>query len=166
MKDFSRRAYLIGQSPFEIRLVYTFFLILVLCGFGTIAGYEFSRIGFDATSISTHYLGNGDMAFPKVPAEILETAHFHSFIMALIFITMAHLFLATTPSRGFRLGIIILTFAATVADLAAPALIRFCSPGFIYLLIPAWIGEWIGYVTMALVPIYDMWINPPVREKS
>jgi hypothetical protein len=166
MKDFSRKRYLVGQAAIEVRLIYTFFLIFMLCGFVTIAGYEFTRIGFGAHAMVEHYLGSEgtELRFPREFGEILETAHFHAFIMGIIFMTLAHLFVATTPSLRFRLTVIIAAFVCTFLDLILPAAIRYGSPAFAPLLVVAWSGEWLTYMAMILVSLLDIWIIVPRLE--
>jgi hypothetical protein len=132
MKSFSRPAYRIGNASLDVKLIYTFFLIFLIVGFSTIGGFEFNRIGFHPQAITEHYLGSSGegMSFPRSFQSLLETTHFHSFIMAIIYLTLAHLFVATDLSSCAKKTVIVVGFLSTFLDLVLPWLIRYVSSGF------------------------------------
>lgn len=167
MKSFSRPAYRIAHAPSEVKWIYTFFLVFLLVGFLTIGGYEFRQIGFHPVAVAEHYHGSAEggeeMAFARSFASLLETTHFHAFIMGIIYLTLAHLFVATATSRKFKVILVVSGFFFTFLDLLAPWGIRYFSAGLAPLLLTAWIGEWVSYMTMILISLYDLWLRPVSR---
>lgn len=161
MKSFARPAYRIGNAPLEVKLVYTFFLVFMVIGFATIGGYECHQIGFSSAAVSEHYLGAAEgMSFPRSFQSLLETTHFHAFIMALIYLTLAHLFVATGVSAWVKRGAILAGFLSTLFDLVLPWAVRYVSAGFAPVLLAAWIGEWVSYVLMIVISLYELWLKP------
>lgn len=168
MKSFSRPAYRISNAAVEVKLIYTFFLIFLIVGFATVGGYEFSQIGFHPQGVAEHYLGSAGegMSFPRPFQSLLETTHFHAFIMSIIYLTLAHLFVATDLSRGIKRTVVVIGFFCTFLDLILPWAIRYLSGGFSLFLLIAWIGEWVSYMGMILYSLYDLWLKPAPEESD
>ena len=162
MKSFSRPAYRINNASVDVKLIYTFFLIFLIVGFATVGGFEFQKIGFSVQSVSAHYLGaSGEgMSFPRSFQALLETTHFHSFIMGIIYLTLAHLFIATDLSSVWKKTVIVVGFLSTFLDLILPWGIRYLSPVFSGLLLVAWCLEWLSYMTMILCSLHALWLKP------
>lgn len=163
MKNFAAPSFRLRDASFEIRLIYSLFLILVLGGMGTIWFFQFHRIGISYERVVTYYLGgeiNGQTFFAKNLNALLEETHFHAFTMSVVFLILAHLFLATSLSSGAKLVFILTAFCSQVFDMASSWLTRILSPLFAYVLIASWLGLWIGYGGMILLPLYEMWLAP------
>jgi len=162
MKNFATPSFRLRDASFEIRLVYTLFLLLILGGLATTWFFQFQRIGVSYERIVAYYLGGeigGQMFFAKNLNALLEETHFHAFSMSVVFLILAHLFMSTSLSRGTKLFFILTTFLSHVFDMGGSWLTRLLSPAFAYLLIFSWIGLWLGYAGMILVPLYEMWLT-------
>jgi len=162
MKNFATPSFRLRDASFEIRLVYTLFLLLVLGGLATTWFFQFQRIGISYERVVAYYLGGeigGQMFFAKNLNALLEETHFHAFSMSVVFLILAHLFMSTSLSRGTKLFFILTTFLSHVFDMGGSWLTRLLSPAFAYLLIFSWIGLWLGYAGMILVPLYEMWLT-------
>ena len=161
MKNFATPSFRLRDASFEIRLIYSLFLIFILSGMGTIGFFQFQRIGMSYERIVAYYLGGeigGQMFFAKNLNALLEETHFHAFTMSVVFLILGHLFLATSLWRCAKLFFILTTFFAQMFDIAGSWLTRLLSPNFAYLLMVAWVGLWIGYAGMILLPLYEMWL--------
>ena len=161
MKNFAYSSFRLRDASFEIRLVYSLFLIFILGGLATTWVFQFQRIGFSYERIVVYYLGGeiqGQMFFPKNLNVLLEETHFHTFTMSVVFLILSHLFLGTSVRRGTKLFFILTTFFSHAADLGSIWLIRTHSASFAYLLMISWIGLWVGYLGMMLIPAYEMWL--------
>jgi hypothetical protein len=161
MKNFAYSSFRLRDASFEIRLVYSLFLVFILGGLATTWVFQFQRIGFSYERIVAYYLGGeiqGQMLFPKNLNALLEETHFHAFMMSVVFLILSHLFLATSVGRTTKLFFILVTFLSHAADMGGTWLIRTQSPGFAYLLMVSWIGLWIGYLGMIVIPAYEMWL--------
>jgi hypothetical protein len=161
MRNFANSSFRLRDASFEIRLVYTLFLLLVVGGLATTWALQFYRVGFSYERIVAYYLGGeiqGQIFFPKNLNALLEETHFHTFMMGVVFLILSHLFLATSVGRGTKLFFILMTFCSHVFDIGSTWLIRLQSPLFAYSLMAAWIGLWIGYAGMILIPLCEMWL--------
>ena len=162
MKNFAVPSFRLRDASFEIRLIYSLFLIFILSGLATIWFLQFQRIGISYERVIAYYLGGeigGQVFFAKNLNALLEETHFHAFTMSVVFLILGHLFLATSLSRPAKLFFILLTFFLHVFDMSGSWLTRMLSPLFAYLLIASWLGLWIGYATMSLWPLYEMWLT-------
>jgi hypothetical protein len=161
VRNFAAPSFRLRDASFEIRLIYSFFLIFILGGLATIWFFQFQRIGISYERIVAYYLGgeiNGQMFFAKNVNALLEETHFHAFTMSVVFLILAHLFLATALSRHTKLFFILTTFFSHIFDMGGTWLTRMLSPNFAYLLMAAWVGLWIGYGAMILIPLAEMWL--------
>jgi hypothetical protein len=162
MRAFAAAGYLLRDARLEIRLVYTGFLILVLVGMVTMAAFQVHHIGPTPSRVAAYYRGGevgGQMTFAKTFRELVEVTHFHSFIMGVVYLVLAHLFVATPLRPVVKQWLIVLAFAGLAADLIAPWLVRYVSGGFAYLQVVAWLAEWIGFGAFVFVPIGEMWFS-------
>ena len=162
MRAFAANGYLLRDARLEIRLVYTGFLLLVLLGMTTMAAFQVHHIGPIPGDVAAYYRGGevgGQMTFPKTFRELVELTHFHSFIMGVVYLVLAHLFVATPLRPAMKRGLIIVAFAGLTGDLIAPWLIRYAAAGFAYLQVTAWLAEWIGFGAFVFVPIGEMWFS-------
>jgi hypothetical protein len=168
MKNFAYSSFRLHDASFEIRVVYSLFLILVIAGLATTWAFQFQRIGFSYQRIVAYYLGgeiDGQMFFPKNLTALLEETHFHAFMMSAVFLILSHLFLATSALRRTKLLFILTTFFSHLFDMGGTWLVRTISPAFAYLLLLSWAGLWVGYAGMILLPLYEMWLGPISNSK-
>jgi hypothetical protein len=168
MKNFAHSSFRLRESSFEIRLVYSLFLLFILGGLATTWAFQFQRIGFSYERIVAYYLGGeiqGQMFFPKNLNALLEETHFHTFTMSVVFLILSHLFLATSLGRATKLLFILVTFFSHAADMGSTWLIRMQSAGFAYVLLASWVGLWVGYLGMILIPLYEMWLPASLNPK-
>ena len=168
MKNFAAPSFRLRDASFEIRLIYSLFLIFMLTGLATTWFLPFQRIGISYERVVAYYLGGeigGQIFFAKNLNALLEETHFHAFTMSVVFLILAHLFLATSIPKSAKLFLILTMFFSHVFDVAGSWLTRMLSPLFAYLLIASWLGLWIGYVAMIFVPLYDMWLTGNSKVK-
>jgi hypothetical protein len=122
MREFGRTGFRLSQLHREAKWAYTGFLVFVGLGFCTNALFQLVRIGPTLHRIAVHYRG-GDlaqvMAFPKPFAELLELTHFHTFLMGVVFLILAHLVIATDTSRRLKTILLVLACTGSLADIAS-----------------------------------------------
>ena len=162
MRAFASNGYLLRDAKLDVRMVYTAFLLLVLIGMITMAAFQLYHIGPTPSRAATYYRGGesgGQMLFAKTFRELVEVTHFHSFIMGVVYLVLAHLFLATALGPGLKRTFVILTFCGLAGDLVSPWLIRYVAAGFAYMQLAAWLAEWTGFLAFLGVPIAEMWCS-------
>lgn len=160
MRAFAANGYRLRHARLEVRLVYSGFLLLTLVGMATMAAFQFYHIGVSPGRIAAFYRGGelgGQMAFAKTLRELVEMTHFHAFIFGVIYLVLAHLFIATSVAPKVKVTLIVLGFAGLFADLLAPWLIRFVAAEFAPLALCAWLAEWISFSAYIGVPLWEMW---------
>ena len=162
MRAFASNGYLLRDAKLDVRLVYTAFLLVVLIGMITMGVFQLYHIGPTPSRAAAYYRGGesgGQMMFAKTFRELVEVTHFHSFIMGIVYLVLAHLFLATGLSSGMKRGVIVLAFLGLGGDLVSPWLIRYVAAGFAYLQLASWLAEWTGFGAFVSVPIVEMWFR-------
>lgn len=167
MKPFAARGYLIANSRTEVKLVYAGFLVFAAIGVATMVALVVGRIGFSWEGVVTHYRGGdfgGEMRFARSFGEMMEVTHFHAFIMGPVYLTLAHLFIATSVSTTVRWTVIVGTFVALLGDLGGMWLVRYVSEWFAPWMLVCWAGEWLGMGAMIVIPLVE--ISRPLPDED
>ena len=166
MKSFSRSGYKIVNASLETKLIYSFFLIFTVVGFVTIGVYQCRIIGWGLDAITAYYRGDeAAMMFPKAFLQLLEVSHAHAFIMGVIYLTLAHILIATRLGQSWKLLLVTGGFLVTLLDLISPWLIRYVDPTWAAVLLLSWLGMWVIYAAYVVIPLVDMWLIPPSTEE-
>lgn|SRR5215510_8198146 len=151
MREFGKGGFSLRSAPRRLRLVYAGFLVLTAIGFATQLGFEIGRIGLTPAAIATFYRGSerGDvMIFPKTAAQLLEVTHAHAFMMAVIFLILAHLFVSTSVPATLKTVVLTLTFAGTIGDLVSPWLVRYGAASCAWIALGSWIAQGAGNLVL------------------
>ncbi len=100
MRNFNTR-FRLRDSDRHIRLVYTFFLLLMLAGFTFSFFWAHSMTGLSPQGIADHYRGS-DATFgePMSFSELAEITHFHLFTMPVVFMILVHVLYLTSAAAG------------------------------------------------------------------
>ena len=91
------------------------------------------------------------MSFPKTFGQLLEVTHAHAFMMGVVFLVLAHLFVSTRASNRIKGLLLAVTFAGTLGDLAGPWLVRYGAAGCAWILLGAWLAQGAGSFAMAVI---------------
>ena len=154
----------LARMDFNTRLIMTYFLVFMLAASGLSIYMSVQKTRLSAAGAAEYYRGGEEgMLFPKEEAELLETSHFHLFIMPVVFLTTGHLFLLSAWTRRWKTLVISSCFVYIALDVAKPWLVRFVGVGW-GVLAPvnsALLGATL--LLCILVPIYEMWF---LRERE
>lgn len=154
MREFTKGGFQLRTAPRALRLIYGGFLVLAAIGLATQLGFQVGRIGVTPHAIALYYRGGDSgevMTFPKTFFQLLELTHAHAFMMAVIFLILAHLFAATAQSPTVKAAFVTLTFAGMLGDLTAPWLVRYAGPGWAWMDLAAWCAEGVGAAILVAV---------------
>tara|TARA_A100001037_G_C14837127_1_gene494804 strand:+ start:196 stop:711 length:516 start_codon:yes stop_codon:yes gene_type:complete len=166
MRYFNGRSQL-ARMDFNTRLIMTYFLVFMLAAAGVSIYMSVQKTGLSTEGAAEYYRGSEEgMHFPKEEAELIETAHFHLFIMPVVFLTTGHLFLLSAWSRRWKTFVISSCFVYIALDVAKPWLVRYVGAGWGVL---APVNSALLGVTMLLcilVPIFEMWFLREERRKE
>jgi hypothetical protein len=147
MREFARGQFSLAQAPRRLRLIYAGFLLLICVGVLTQLGFQLARIGVSPRAIATYYRGgeSGEvLAFPKTFGQLLEVTHAHAFMMAVIFLVLAHLFVATAVSDGTKSAVLVVTFGGTLGDVLGPWLVRYGAGWCAWIMLVSWAALGLG----------------------
>lgn len=167
MRAFGANGYLLRDARVEVRLIYTGFLLLAFVGMLSMAAFQLYHIGPTPGRAAAYYRGGeigGELTFPKTFRQLVEVTHFHAFIMGVVYLVLAHLFVATPVRAEVKRALIVVAFAGLTGDLVSPWLIRYVSAAFAYLQVGSWAAEWIGFGAFVCVPIGEMWFSHGTAE--
>jgi len=126
-------------------------------------------VGVRPAAIAAHYLGGeigAEMALPKPAGALMEVAHFHALILAVVFLILAHLFAATGFSPRAKRAWVGLALASSATDLVGPWLVRYAGGGCAALLVAAWAGLWASYGALIVGALWEMWVVRPARSAA
>jgi len=158
MREFAKGSFTLRQAPRPLRLIYAAFLLLVGVGIATELGFEIERIGLTPARVAAYYRGGEDatvMTFPKTFGQLLEVTHAHAFMMAVIFLILAHLFAATSTSGALRAIVLGVAFAGMLGNLAAPWLTRYGAAWCAWILLFSWAAQGAGSVLTVAVSAWE-----------
>jgi hypothetical protein len=158
MRYFGNTEFDLRSVPQAMKLIITGFLGFMLAGYFLNLVMTISTIGLTYGSIVSYYLGSKtELAFPKTYRYLLEVSHFHLFIMPLILLTVSHLFLFTSWPARRQTPFIVAAFVAMGGQVLLPWLIRYGHRSFALLKTPTDIVMTVSFVTMAGLPLLEMW---------
>jgi hypothetical protein len=118
MRNFNTR-FRLRDSDRHIRLVYSFFLLLMLAGFTFSFFWAHSMTGLSPQGIANHYRGS-DVTFgePMSFRELAEITHFHLFTMPVVFMILVHVFYLTNASSRLKVITTWMSFGGVMLDLS------------------------------------------------
>ena len=164
MKYFTNTSQL-ARMDMNTKLIMSYFLVFMLLATGFSIFMSFQRTRLEPAAAAEYYRGSDErLLFPKEATELIETTHFHIYIMPLVFVTTGHLFLLSAWNRTWKTVVITGGFIYILLDIAKPWLIRYVDAGFGAL---APINSALLALTMLLcivVPLYEMWFLRPPRS--
>ena len=157
MRYFTDRSTL-ARLDLNTKLIITYFLVFMLAASAFSIYMSWERTRLSAAGAAAYYLGDEErMMFPLERLELIETTHFHLFMMPLMVLTVGHLFLLSAWDRRAKTVVITAAFAYAALDVAKPWMVRYVSPdwGWLAPLNSALFGATL--LLCILVPLYELW---------
>ena len=157
MRNFNTR-FRLRDTDRHIRLVYTWFLLLMLVGFLFTFFWAHSMTDLTPKGIAEHYRGS-DATFgePMPFGQLAETTHFHLFTMPVVFMIMVHVLYLTMASPMIKVVSTWVAFLGVTLDLVSPWLIAYVSPIFVLTMLTGDLLMVISFLIMFVIPMYEMW---------
>ncbi|MFB6345423.1 MAG: hypothetical protein ABEK50_06595 [bacterium] len=153
----------LGSYTLPMKLALSFFLLFMLLGLASSIALYHNQFDFSASTAADYYQGNsGDMDartmyVKKSYRELLETAHFHLYIMPVVYLALVHLYFLTQQSNTLKVIMTILTFVGLLVEVAAPWLVRY-GPGWTsYLFYLSGMAITVPTVWMCGVCLFELW---------
>ena len=158
MKNFNQR-FKLRDSDRHVRLLYTFFLLLMLAGFTFSFFWAHSMTGLSPQGVADHYRGS-DTTFgePMSFRELAEVTHFHLFTMPVVFMILVHVLYLTAASHIVKAVTTWMAFGGVILDLLSPWLITYVSPAFVLTMLTGDTLMTVSFLIMMAIPLYEMWV--------
>lgn len=100
----------------------------------------FLKVGLSYESVVEYYRGSEEtFRPPRSYMGLLEEAHFHFFSMAVLLVTLNHLFLFTKRGNGEKFLVVAASYGSAFLDIAGGWLVRYAAPEFAYLKIASFV---------------------------
>lgn len=100
----------------------------------------FLKVGISYESVVEYYRGSEEsFRPPRSYMGLLEEAHFHFFSMAILLVTLNHLFLFTGRGNAEKLLVITASYGAAFLDIAGGWLVRYAAAEFAYVKIASFV---------------------------
>ena len=157
MRNFNTR-FRLRDTDRQIRLVYTWFLLMMLGGFVFTFYWAHTMTDLTPKGIADHYLGS-DATFgnPMPFGQLAETTHFHLFTMPVVFMIMVHVLYLTMANPMIKVMTTWVSFIGVTLDLVSPWLIAYVSPLFVLSMLTGDLLMVISFLVMFVIPMYEMW---------
>jgi hypothetical protein len=190
MRQFSSSGFRLWNLGLTARVLYSAFCALTFLGIVSSVLYYGDLVGAGTKGIARYYGGAAPAAPPAeptgsgpaidVPADaeagrpivvavsyrkLLEVTHFHLFTMPVVFLIVAHLFLATGLGELAKLAWIVAGIAGITLHLAAPWVVRYGGPSFAFLHAVSGVLLTVTMAMLTLYPLVAMW-RPPRAEAA
>ncbi|MEC4674457.1 MAG: hypothetical protein VST68_09730 [Nitrospirota bacterium] len=167
MRNFNTR-FRLRDTDRHIRLVYTWFLLLMLVGFFFTFFWAHSMTDLTPKGLAAHYRGSdANFGEPMSFGQLAETTHFHLFTMPVVFMIMVHVLYLTMASPTLKVLTTWAAFLGITLDLISPWLITYVSPLFVITMLSGDILLFVSFLIMFAIPMYEMWVlNHPFMMKG
>jgi len=167
MRNFNTR-FRLRDTDRHIRLVYTWFLLLMLAGFVFSFFWAHSMTDLTPKGIAAHYRGSdANFGEPMSFGQLAEVTHFHLFTMPVVFLIMVHVLYLTMASPTVKVLIAWASFLGVTLDVASPWLITYVSPLFVVTLLTGDLLMVMSFLVMFVIPLYEMWLlNHPLMMRG
>ncbi len=157
MRNFNAR-FRLRDTDRQIRLVYTWFLLLMLTGFVFTFVWAHDMTQLTPKGIAAHYRGSdANFGEPMSFGQLSETTHFHLFTMPVVFMIMVHVLYLTMASPFIKVMTTWVSFLGVTLDLVSPWLITYVSPLFVLTMLGGDLLMVIGFLIMFWIPMKEMW---------
>jgi len=150
-----------------MKLALSFFVLFVLLGLASSVALYHQQFSFDADRAADYYRGNAQAASPgaflvkKSYRQLLETAHFHLFIMPIVYLALLHLYFLTARPTAEKILVTALTFAGLLLETGLPFLVRYGGAGWSVLFWASGTAITLGTLWASGVCLRAMWLGEP-----
>ncbi len=167
MRNFNTR-FRLRDTDRHIRLVYTWFLLLMFAGFVFTFFWAHSMTDLTPKGLAEHYRGSdANFGEPMSFGQLAENTHFHLFTMPVVFMIMVHVLYLTMASPTLKVVTTWASFLGVTLDLVSPWLITYVSPLFVITMLSGDVLMLVGFLVMFAIPMYEMWIlNHPFMMRG
>lgn len=154
------------NRPMKISL--SFFVLFILLGLVSSLALAHQQTSFEVERAQKYYLGNEndpeavEFFVAKSYRQLLETTHFHLYIMPVIYLAFIHLYFLSSRGEFEKSALSTITFTSLLLEIATPWLIRFCSGKWAPLFWISGIGITLPTLWMSFICLKELWSSRQV----
>jgi hypothetical protein len=150
------------RGPLLVRLTLSCTLVfLALLWFSNVLLY-FQHMSLDPASVARYYLGSEEeFSAPRSYGSMLEVAHAHFAMMALVLLLVTHLAIFIPWPLRIRVGLVILTFVGALCEELGGWLVRFASPAWAWIKVAGFLALQAGLGTLLVGLAVHLNRRPP-----
>src|SRR6266568_9096927 len=78
----------------------------------------------------------------------MAITHAHAFVMAIVFLILAHLFVSTSAPETLKMVVLTVAVVGTVGDLMSPWLVRYGAASCAWIALGSWIAQGAGNLVL------------------
>ena len=170
----------LSRASLSSKMIVTLFLLSLLMAFGVgvlniwdktgltvqtkIWRYRGAEEGAAATETPSHEAA--ELYFPRSLSELIELTHDHTFDMAMLLLMVGHLFQLTSWPERLKQVVWLVSFVAMFLFIWSPWVIKYVSPAGAILLIAGELLLMVSFLTLTIVPLYEMWwVRPTTQQR-
>ena len=162
----------LSRASFSSKMIVSLFLLSLLMAYGVGILNIWDKTGFTTQTKIWRYRGAeatadqaneaAELYFPRSLSELIELTHDHTFDMAMLLLMVGHLFQLTSFTERFKQAVWLASFGAMFLFIWSPWVIKYVSPAGAILLIAGEILLTLSFLTLTVVPLYEMWFVSPL----
>lgn len=165
VKVFAQGKSSLSNFSLPMKVAFSFFILFILLGILSSVALYHQQFAFSADQAGDYYQGNkGEQNVDKFYVqksyrELLEVAHFHLFIMPVVYLALVHLYFLAPQPTWEKVGVTVLVFGGSLLEVGIPWLVRFGSEGWSSLFWVSGLSVTIPTLWMSLVCYWFMWFK-------
>jgi hypothetical protein len=166
MRFLSKGKTTMGNYTVPMKIALTSYVLFMLVGLATSIALYHNQFDFSADDASTYYRGNQGQEnvqtfhVAKSYRELLETTHFHIYIMPVVYLAFVHLYFLSAQPQWEKVLMSLATFLGLGAEVAAPWLVRYYGGAWADLFWFSGLAITIPTIWMALICLFELWWPP------
>ena len=151
------------RGPLLVRLTLSCTLFFITLLWVTNALLYFQHLGLRPSSVVHYYLGSEqDFTAPRSYGSMLEVAHAHFAMMAMVLLLLTHLTIFVPWPARARIALVLGTFAGALLEESGGWLVRFVSPEFAIVKIAGFIALQTGLAILLAGLAWHLNRRPPI----
>lgn len=156
----------LADFTLPMKLALSFFVLFVLLGLASSVALYHQQFSFDADRAADYYRGNQGETHPEVMLveksyrRLLETAHFHLFIMPIVYLALLHLYFLAQRSTVEKAAVTVVTFTGLFLEVLAPWLIRYLGGAWASLFWVSGSAITLGTLWASGICLWELWLGP------
>lgn len=166
MRYLSGGEFALADFGLPMKLALSFFVLFVLLGLTSSVALYHQQFAFETDRAADYYRGDrgqareGGFLVEKSYRQLLETAHFHLFIMPIVYLALLHLYFLAQRSTVEKAAVTVITFTGLLLEVVIPWMIRYLSGAWAVLFWASGTAITLGTLWASGICLWELWLGP------